>query len=123
MDHAQYTALTEDLRAMMAERLAVRARSFPKAVRKAGRLLPANARRAAQDLVALEPRLAHPRLANRTDPAQATKAAATLRTALERHRPGARAGWQRSLLFAEIGFRALVVIGAGLVLIQLQSPA
>ncbi len=122
MDHVQYSAMTEDLRALMAERLSIRARTFPKAVRKAGCLLPASARTAARDLIALDQRLSHPKLANRTDPAQATRAEATIRTALIRHRPGARAGQQRSLLFAEIGFRALIVIGAGLVLIQMQGP-
>lgn len=123
MDHASYSAMTEELRALMAERLSVRARTFPKAVRKAGRLLPAPARAAAQDLIALDQRLTHPKLANRTDPATAMKAEATVRAALNRYRPGARAGQQRSLLMAEIGFRALVVIGAGLVLIQLQTGA
>lgn len=121
MDHADYTEMTEELRVLMAERLSVRARTFPKAVRKAGRLLPAKARAAAQDIIALEQRFSHPKLANRTDPAQATRAAAVVRTALTRHRPGARAGQQRSLLFAEIGFRALIVIGVGLAIIQLQS--
>lgn len=121
MNHAQYSEITEDLRAQMAERLSVRARTFPKAVRKAGRLLPASARNAAQDLITLEQRLIHPKLANRTDPAQATRAAATIKSALSRHRPGARAGWQRSLLAAEIGFRAMIVIIAGLAIFQFQT--
>jgi hypothetical protein len=33
MDHASYTELTEDLRVLMAERLAIRTRDFPSAVR------------------------------------------------------------------------------------------
>ncbi|OAN70770.1 hypothetical protein A8B78_04785 [Jannaschia sp. EhC01] len=122
MDHGQYQTLTEELRSLMAERLSVRARTFPRAVRRAGRLLPAPARTAAQELIALETRLSHPKLAARTDPAQATRAAETVRNALMRHRPGARAGQQRSLLAAEIGFRALVVIGAGLAFMQWQGP-
>ncbi len=97
MDHVQYSAMTEDLRALMAERLSIRARTFPKAVRKAGCLLPASARTAARDLIALDQRLSHPKLANRTDPAKATQAATTIRAALNRHRPGSRAGWQRSM--------------------------
>ena len=122
MDHARYQTVTEDLRTLMAERLSVRAATFPKAVRKAGRLLPAPARAAAHDLIALEPRLSHPKLAARTDPAQADRAADTLRKSLTRHRPGARAGQRRSLLAAEIGFRALVVIGASLAFVQWQIP-
>lgn len=122
MDHARYQTLTEDLRGLMAERLSIRARTFPRAVRKAGRLLPPSARVAAQELIALEARLSHPKLAARTDPAQAERSATTLRTALTRHRPGARAGQRRSLLAAEIGFRALVVIGAGLAFVQWQGP-
>lgn len=123
MDHAQYQVVTEDLRGLIAERLSIRARTFPRAVRRAGRLLPAQARAAAQVLIALEPRLSHPKLAARTDPAQALCAAETLRLALTRHRPGARAAQQRSLLAAEIGFRALVVIGAALAFVQWQGPA
>lgn len=122
MDHARYTDMTEDLRALMAERLSIRARTFPRAVRKAGRLLPANARAAADELIELEQRLAHPKLAARTDPAHAARAADTLRATLKAYRPGARASRQRSLLMAEIGFRTLVVIGAGLAILQWQSP-
>lgn len=122
MDYARYQTVTEELRALMAERLSVRAKTFPKAVRKAGRLLPAPARAAAKDLIALEPRLSHPKLAARTDPDQANRAARTLRRTLTQHRPGARAGQRRSLLAAEIGFRALVVIGACLMFVQWQAP-
>ena len=121
MDHASYSLMTEDLRVMMAERLSIRAKTFPKAVRKAGRLLPANARAAAQELIALDHRLSHPKLAARTDPTLATRAETTVRTALNRHRPGARTGYQRSLLLAEIGFRAMVVIAVGLAIFQMQS--
>lgn len=121
MDHARYTEVTEELRTLMAERLSIRARSFPRAVAKAGRLLPASARRAAAQLAAMEARLAHPKLAARTDPALAYRAAETVRAALIRQRPGARAGQRRSLLAAEIGFRALVIIGAGLAFAQWQG--
>lgn len=122
MDHTRYTELTEELRGLMAERLSVRARTFPGAVRKAGHLLPAPARTAAQELISLDGRLGHPKLAAKTDPAQATRAAETIRRTLTKHRPGARAGQRRSLLAAEIGFRALVVIGAGLAFVQWHGP-
>ncbi|MBL4627513.1 MAG: hypothetical protein JKY00_05650 [Roseicyclus sp.] len=121
MDHARYTDLTEELRGLIAERLSIRARTFPRAVRKAGRLLPAAARAAADDLISLETRLSHPKLAARTDPGQVLRAADTIRTALHRHRAGALAGQRRSLLAAEIGFRALLVIGAGLAFLQWQG--
>lgn len=121
MDQQQYHVITEELRGLMAERLSIRARTFPKAVRKAGRLLPATARAAAHDLIAIEPRLAHPKLAARTDSAKITADAGVLRKSLMRHAPGARAVRARSMLAAEIGFRALVVLGAGLALIQWQS--
>ncbi|ABD56354.1 hypothetical protein [Jannaschia sp. CCS1] len=123
MDHAGYTELTEELRGLMADRLSVRARTFPKAVRKAGRLLPEPARQAARELVEIEARLAHPKLAARTDPMQTQRAAETLRTSLLRHRSGALAGQRRSLLAAEIGFRALVILGAGLAFVQWQGLA
>ncbi|UWQ96598.1 hypothetical protein K3728_05025 [Rhodobacteraceae bacterium M385] len=123
MDQAGYRTVTEELRSLMAERLSVRAPTFPGAVRKAGRLLPASARSAAQELVALESRMANPKLAARTDPAQAKRAADTIRNSLSRHRPGARAAQRRSLLAAEIGFRALVVIGVGLAIAQWYGSA
>lgn len=122
MDHARYLVVTDELNGLMAERLSVRARTFPRAVRKAGHLLPASARRAARELIALETRLSHPKLAARTDPAAANRAANAVRSALTQHRPGARAGQQRSLLAAEIGFRALVVIVAVLAFVQWQGP-
>ena len=117
----QFQAIKEELRGLLAERLSIRARTFPRAVSKAGRLLPASARAAAGELIALEARMAHPKLAALTDPGQAKRAAATIREALARHRPGARAGQQRSLLLAEIGFRALVVVGAGLAFLRWQG--
>ncbi|WP_224815875.1 hypothetical protein [Hasllibacter sp. MH4015] len=122
MDHARYIEVTDDLRDLIAERLSIRAKSFPRAVRKAGRLLPPNARAAADALIQLEPRVSHPKLAVRTDPAQVDHAAETIRTALSAHRPGARASRQRSLFMAEVGFRALVLIGAGLAFLQWHSP-
>lgn len=122
MDHTRYTEVTEELRDLIAERLNVRARTFPKAVRKAGRMLPAPARNAARDLTEMEARLTHPKLATRTDPSLVLQAAEVIRSALSHHRPGALAAQRRSLLVAEIGFRALVIIGAGLALAQWQGP-
>jgi hypothetical protein len=122
MDHQSYTAITEGLRQQMAERLSIRARSFPHAVRKAGRLLPANARAAARDLIAAEPRLRHPKFATRTDPNAIHTAANTFSAALRRHKPGTRRARQRSLLAAELGFRALVIIVAGMMFVQWQMP-
>ncbi|MEJ6389673.1 hypothetical protein [Gymnodinialimonas ulvae] len=122
MDHRTYATITDDLRQQMAERLSIRARSFPRAVRKAGRLMPANARAAAQDLIAAEARLSHPKLATRTDPAAIRAAADTVDAALRRYKPGTRAARRRSLLAAELGFRALAVIVAGLLFVQWQMP-
>jgi hypothetical protein len=121
MQQTAYTAMTEELRGLIAEHLGVRARTFPAAVRKAGRLLPASARTAAEELIELEARVAHPKLAARTDPGQAERAAATLRSVLGRRSVGNRAAQRRSLLAAEIGFRALVVIVAGLAFAQWQG--
>lgn len=117
MDH--YAAVTEDLRGLIAERLSVRAPDFPRAVRKAGRLLPSSARVAAHELIAVEARLNHPRLAAKTDPASIDQAAATVRAALTRRGAGVRAGRARSMLLAEIGFRAMVVIAVGIAISQM----
>ena len=122
MDHSTYSDITEDLRQQITERLSVRARTFPQAVQRAGHLLPAPARAAAANLIAVEPRLSHPKFAARTDPETIKASVATIQSALARHKPGQRAARQRSLLAAEIGFRALVVIGAGLFFLQLQPP-
>lgn len=122
MHRDDFDATLEDLRAMITSRLSLRARSFERAVAKAGRLLPLKARDAAQDLIALKARLAHPRLAARTDFSRATEAARTIRTALARHRPGIRASQARTMLVAEVGFRVLVIVIAGLAVLQWQSP-
>lgn len=118
MRRSHYQSTLEELRALLVERLSIRARTFPRAVAKAGRLLPAPARAAADALIALEARMANPKLAARTDPGQVSRAAAAFRATLGRHRPGARAAQMRSLLLAEIGFRVLVVIVAGLAFVQ-----
>ena len=104
-------AVQEELRRMMATRLNVRAPSFQAAVKRAGRLLPAHARRAAAEIGMLEARMAHPRLAARTDPALIEQAAHRFRRSLAAYRPGAQIPRQRALLMAEIAFRLAVVIG------------
>jgi hypothetical protein len=114
-------ALKEELREMIAERLNVRARSFERAVRRAGRLLPAQARQAAAEIAAYEARLAHPKLAAKTDPALIDRAAGTIREVLTRHRPGERAARDRSVLMAEIGFKLAALIGLGLVFLHWQT--
>jgi|GEM_PF-3376688 len=114
-------ATKEELRKMIAERLNVRARSFERAVRQAGRLLPAQARLAAAEIAACEARLAHPKLAARTDPALIDRAAATFRETLSQHKPGARAARDRSFLMAEIGFKLAALIGLGLVFLHWQT--
>ena len=101
----------DDLRRSIAAGLDVRAPSFQAAVRRAGRLLPARARDAAADLAALDARMAHPKLAARTDPAVIRQAENRFRRSLPAHPPGLRAARQRALLGAEIAFRLAVVIG------------
>ncbi|NKX43403.1 hypothetical protein [Roseicyclus persicicus] len=123
MDHDALQALHEDLRQMIAARLNVRARSFHGAVRRAGRLLPAQARRAAAEMRSLEARLAHPKLAARTDPARIRLAADTIRASLSAYPPGQRAARDRSFLMAEIGFKVAVLIGLGLALLHWQAGA
>jgi hypothetical protein len=117
MQQSDLDEITEDLRRLLAERLNVRARSFGRAVRKAGRLLPAPARQAARDLATLEARLRHPKLAARTDPAMARAAAETIRQALARHPPGARAARDRAFLLADLGVKALLLIGLALAIV------
>lgn len=116
-------ALHEDLRQDIAARLNVRAGNFPAAVRRAGRRMPAEARAAAAEMAALEARLAHPRLAARTDPALIAAAARRIHISLSRHRPGARAARDRSFLMAEIGFKLAVLIGLGLAVLHWQAGA
>ncbi|PWK60915.1 hypothetical protein [Roseicyclus mahoneyensis] len=123
MDKTALDALHEDLREALAARLNVRARSFQGAVRRAGRLLPAQARLAAAEMSALEARLAHPKLAARTDPALVVQAADRFRAALAGQRPGARAARDRSFLMAEIGFKLALLIGLGLAFLHWQIGA
>ena len=123
MDHLRFQTMQDELRGLIAERLGIRAPTFAKAVRKAGRLLPAPARSAAQTLITMEARLAHPKLAARTDPSQIEAAETTLRSALERHRPGAMRAWRRSLLVGEIAFKIAAVIVAILVFLRISGLA
>lgn len=123
MDRQTLDALHEGLRQDIATRLNVRGRDFHQAVRRAGRLLPRDARAAAAEMTALEARLAHPRLATRTDPALIAQAALRLRTSLSRHKPGARAARDRSFLMAEIGFKLAVLLALGLTVLHWQTGA
>ena len=121
MAHRQQSNLHEELRRDIAARLNIRAKTFDQAVRRAGRLLPKSARIAAADLRALEARMAHPKLAARTDPALLAQAAGRFRASLARYEPGARAARDRAFLVAEIGLRLVVVIGLGLALLYWQT--
>ena len=123
MDRRKLDALHETLRADIAARLNVRGRSFHAAVRRAGRLMPADARAAAAEMAALEARLAHPKLAARTDPANMRRAAERVRIGLSRHRPGQRAARDRSFLLAEIGFKIAVLLALGLAFTHWQTGA
>jgi hypothetical protein len=121
MDKKALEALHEGLRQEMADRLNIRAQSFRQAVRRAGRLLPSDGRAAAAEMEALEARLAHPRLAARTDPALIAQAAGRVRASLSRHRPGLRAARDRSFLLAEIGFKIAVLLALGLTYLHWQT--
>lgn len=106
----QLREMMEEGRALIADRLGIRARSFAKAVRRAGRLLPAPARQAADYLLELERRLEHPKLAQKVDPAPAEHALATFKAQLRSIEPGKRQAQTRAILGAEIGFRIAVVL-------------
>lgn len=110
MTRDQLTDLTEELRGLIHERLGIRARTFRRAVARAGRLLPAPARAAARVLYDHEQRLANPRLAARTDPAVARQAADTIRRHLVTLPAGQRRARARAGLASEIGFRIFAVI-------------
>ncbi len=122
MTPEEFDTATEDLRPLLSERLGVRARSPLRGLKRAGRLLPARARHASAELEHLRARLDHPKLAYRTDPRHVARAAGTIRTALGRHRPGQRVDRQRALLWGELGFRAFVTLGAGLMAAHYLMP-
>jgi hypothetical protein len=123
MNQKTRAQVKDELREMIAARLNVRARSFDAAVNRAGRLLPQQARSAAAEIRALEARMAHPRLAARTDPALFQHAADSFRLSLSAYPPGERAGRQRALLLAEIGFKIAVVMALGLAFLYWQAGA
>jgi len=123
MDQRALDALHEDLRQEIAARLNVRGRSFHEAVRRAGRRMPARARAAAAEMAMLEARLAHPKLAARTDPALIHRAAGTIRASLARHAPGARAARDRSFLLADIGAKLAILLALGLAVLHWQTGA
>ncbi|MEJ6393958.1 hypothetical protein V8J82_11865 [Gymnodinialimonas sp. 2305UL16-5] len=119
MDPTRYASLTDELREMIATRLGVRARSFPHAVRKARPMLSHHGWQAAQHLIAMEDQLRHPKLSRHMANDDVEAAANAVKRAVARHRPGVQIGRRRSLLAAEIGFRILLVVGAGLALVYL----
>jgi hypothetical protein len=118
MTRDDYTTLTANLRTDMAARLGIRGRDFRRTVRRAEHLLPAGARDAAATLLEVEQRLDHPKLAQRTDPAVARSAAATLQSYLRQRPKGQRAAQRRAWLAAEIGFRAMVLLIAILAVLR-----
>lgn len=121
MDQRKRSVPHDDLRREIAARLNIHARTFDGAIRRAGRLLPRSARAAAAELMAIEARLAHPKLATRTDPALRAQAADRFRASLAAYKPGARAARDRAFLMAEIGVKLVILIGAGLALLYWQT--
>ncbi|MFK7764297.1 MAG: hypothetical protein AB8B62_13630 [Roseobacter sp.] len=66
-DSIQVSQKTEDLRLKLEKHLGVKAASFSKAVRRAGRALPGRLRKQAHVLIKAEEMAAHPKLARRID--------------------------------------------------------
>ncbi|QBY00969.1 hypothetical protein E2K80_09710 [Rhodophyticola sp. CCM32] len=102
--------IMEEARALISEHLGIRAPTFRRAVARAGRLLPPQARQAATQLLELDRRIQHPKLAARTDPAMAEQALASLNRQLRSIEPGKRQAQARAFFWAEIGFRAALVL-------------
>ena len=63
MDEARFQQRSEALGALLQSRLRIRAKAFPKQLRKARPQLPRALRPAVQTLLETQPRLAHPKLA------------------------------------------------------------
>ena len=73
----------EDIRRLLEERLGIKGKTLPDAIRKAGRTLPRWARRAGQELCDAAGREDHPKLSRLTDQASVDRAHADLTTYLE----------------------------------------
>ncbi|RMA43866.1 hypothetical protein D9R08_02775 [Rhodophyticola porphyridii] len=110
MTPEQFQDITDAARAQIEERLGIRARSFRRAVERAGRLLPAGARQAASSLLEIEARMRNPKLASRVDPSVAREALTRFSAQMRGIEPGKRQAMDRAVFWAEIGFRAAVFL-------------
>lgn len=105
---------TEGLRALLRQKLGVRAGDFPAAVQRAGRRLPGPARRAASTLAKAMPMADHPKLRQTLDARSLEDAAVQLREYLEAidladRRKGAFLSLLGSIAFNLIAVAVLVV--------------
>jgi len=110
MPREEIDKITEELRLLMVQQLGIRANSFAQAVRRAGRLLPGQARIASHRLLELKSRATNPKLAARTDPSIARNDAAVIKRHLKTITAGERQARERAFFFAEIAFRVAIVL-------------
>lgn len=83
MEEHDLTRINAELAALMREKLGVRGEGLDSKLRRAGRLLPRQARRAGQHLVEVEKLWENPKLRRRIDPAGTREAAKRLREHLD----------------------------------------
>lgn len=121
MDGHDIEKFAEDIRALISERLRLRATNLEAALKKAGRRLPRRLRREGGVLLQAERDATHPRLRARIDPRRVARARAALIAHLEELNPKEARKTQGLRLLGDISLKLLIVSGAFLAYLVLAG--
>lgn len=116
-DPNDMSRMADRLTKLMRDKLAVKAESFPAALRRAGRRLPRRVRRDGQVIVTALEQAQNPRLARIADGAGAAKAARRIEGYLARIDAAKTKARDRAFLWADVALRLAAAIALVLVLL------
>ncbi|SLN42830.1 hypothetical protein [Pseudooctadecabacter jejudonensis] len=102
----------EDIKTLIEDRLRLKSRSLSHAIRRAGRLLPAWARREARFIAQAETMMAHPKLRVRVDEAKLARAHADLTNYLRTIDPKERRKTRVLGILGTVSFNLIVIVAA-----------
>lgn len=115
-DATHMDAIEAKVLAGLRAKLGVRARTLPKAMKRAGRRLPREAHRAAEVLIQARSHMQHPKLARMVDETSMVSAQAVLERHLDQIDPKER---RKDFVLSMLGAQALNVLGVAALVIGL----
>jgi hypothetical protein len=118
MDQAKVHELVARVYELLGEKLSVSGATLEARVRKAGRQLPRDVRRAAQDLITAERMADDPRLTLQLDPAHVSGAHGQVVRYLERLNPVATRSKSRYSIAAGIAFKVILIVAAAIAVLN-----